>query len=105
MSGVKFFGWIETQSDITKEFMDELKLRGFGDKQIAINLSDEDATEDSIRAMRKAWDITPKVKQIDTLAAEYPAQTNYLYVTYQGSENDVVTCTFDLTFCIYQGFH
>merc|ERR1719361_1482954 len=78
-----------TQADITHDFMKELKLRGFSDKQIAKNLNDEEASEDSIRAQRKAWDITPNVKQIDTLAAEYPAQTNYLYVTYQGTEHDV----------------
>lgn len=71
--------------------MSELKLRGFGDRQIALNLNDADSTEDSVRALRKSYGITPNVKQIDTLAAEYPAQTNYLYATYQGSEHDVVT--------------
>ena len=54
-----------------------------------MNLNDENATEDSIRCLRKSMGVTPSVKQIDTLAAEYPAQTNYLYVTYQGAEHDV----------------
>jgi carbamoyl-phosphate synthase large subunit len=78
-----------TQQEMTPELMTELKLRGFGDRQIALNLNDPSANEDSIRELRKAWGITPNVKQIDTLAAEYPAQTNYLYVTYQGEEHDV----------------
>merc|ERR1719361_2726740 len=78
-----------TQADITHDFMKELKLRGFSDKQIAINLGDDEATEDSVRMLRKSYGLVPSVKQIDTLAAEYPAQTNYLYVTYQGSEHDV----------------
>ena len=48
------------------------------------------ATEDAVRAHRVTkLGITPWVKQIDTLAAEYPAQTNYLYMTYHGSEHDV----------------
>lgn len=42
-----------------------------------------------IRQFRKEHGIVPVVKQIDTLAAEYPAQTNYLYLTYSGTENDV----------------
>ena len=44
---------------------------------------------DSVRIRRKELGIVPVVKQIDTLAAEYPAQTNYLYLTYNGSENDI----------------
>ena len=43
-----------------------------------------------VRALRKCLGIVPVVKQIDTLAAEFPAQTNYLYMTYNGSENDVI---------------
>lgn len=41
-----------------------------------------------MRTARKSLGIEPSVKQIDTLAAEYPAQTNYLYMTYHGSEDD-----------------
>lgn len=43
-----------------------------------------------MRKLRRDWKILPVVKQIDTVAAEWPAQTNYLYLTYHGSENDVV---------------
>ena len=45
--------------------------------------------EMDVRKLRKDLQILPVVKQIDTLAAEFPAQTNYLYMTYNGSENDV----------------
>lgn len=62
------------------------KQTGFSDKQIALLVG---ADEESVRAKRKSLNIIPHVKQIDTLAAEYPAQTNYLYVTYNGSEDDI----------------
>ncbi|MGM9843489.1 MAG: carbamoyl-phosphate synthase (glutamine-hydrolyzing) large subunit [Muribaculaceae bacterium] len=69
------------------------KEQGFSDFQIAreIRKSDFDSNSDSfaVRTLRKENGIIPVVKQIDTLAAEYPAQTNYLYLTYNGSENDV----------------
>lgn len=69
------------------------KQMGFSDFQISKivvkepNLVESNAYE--IRRIRKANGIIPCVKQIDTLAAEYPAQTNYLYITYNGKENDV----------------
>jgi carbamoyl-phosphate synthase large subunit len=72
----------------------KLKKSGFSDFQIAKILIDEN-TEDvtgyslKIREHRKKKNIVPYVKQIDTLAAEYPANTNYLYLTYNGSEHDV----------------
>jgi len=69
-----------------KEIMLEAKQLGFSDKQIAIL---HKKTELEIRTIRKKLDILPFVKQIDTLGAEYPAQTNYLYLTYNGSENDI----------------
>ncbi|MGM9848048.1 MAG: carbamoyl-phosphate synthase (glutamine-hydrolyzing) large subunit [Muribaculaceae bacterium] len=69
------------------------KEQGFSDFQIAREVRKEklDSNRDSlvVRDLRKKNGITPVVKQIDTLAAEYPAQTNYLYLTYNGSENDV----------------
>lgn len=68
------------------------KQQGFSDLQIARALWKEHADDASlsvIRNYRKKKGILPVVKQIDTLAAEYPAQTNYLYLTYNGSENDV----------------
>src|SRR5690554_562825 len=68
------------------------KQQGFSDFQIARALFKEEATDGemlSIRELRKSVGVTPVVKQIDTLAAEYPAHTNYLYLTYNGEENDV----------------
>lgn len=71
------------------------KQQGFSDFQIARALYGDRMTTESaplsdlVRAHRKSLGITPVVKQIDTLAAEYPAQTNYLYLTYNGSSNDI----------------
>lgn len=62
------------------------KQYGFSDKQIAI-LTDK--KESYVRERRKKLGVTPSVKQIDTMAAEYPAKTNYLYLTYHGIEDDV----------------
>mgnify|MGYP002748956597 FL=1 len=70
------------------------KEQGFSDFQIARavrkeNLDVTGADNQKVRKVRKELGIIPVVKQIDTLAAEYPAQTNYLYLTYNGSTNDV----------------
>jgi carbamoyl-phosphate synthase large subunit len=62
------------------------KQQGFSDMQIALLV---ESTEGEIRAMRKKMGIIPRVKQIDTLAAEYPAQTNYLYLSYHADEDDL----------------
>jgi carbamoyl-phosphate synthase large subunit len=74
------------------EILQLAKQQGFSDFQVARAIWKEQ-TEDEypriIRAYRKKRGLLPVVKQIDTLAAEYPAQTNYLYLTYNGSENDV----------------
>jgi carbamoyl-phosphate synthase large subunit len=59
---------------------------GFADLQIAQLVG---STEMDVRSRRKSFGITPFVKRIDTLAAEYPAHTNYLYTTYNASEHDV----------------
>ena len=64
----------------------EAKRKGFSDKQISLLTG---STELRVRKRRKETGLVPAVKQIDTLAAEYPAQTNYLYVTYNGREDDV----------------
>ncbi len=64
----------------------EAKQTGFSDQQIASILNYE---EDEVRGMRKNYGLKPCVKQIDTLAAEYPAKTNYLYLTYNGTSDDV----------------
>jgi len=77
-------------SDNGVERMRALKVAGFSDLQIAsyVGKSGREG-ETEIRLMRKALRVTPVVKQIDTLAAEFPAHTNYLYMTYSGNENDV----------------
>ncbi|UCD14464.1 MAG: carbamoyl-phosphate synthase (glutamine-hydrolyzing) large subunit [Thermoplasmatales archaeon] len=64
----------------------EAKQKGFSDLQIA---SLTESTEPEVRARRKELGITPYVKQIDTLAAEYPAKTNYLYLSYNGCNDDL----------------
>ncbi|MDG6914881.1 MAG: carbamoyl-phosphate synthase (glutamine-hydrolyzing) large subunit [Nitrososphaerota archaeon] len=71
--------------DRDPEVLSEAKRLGFSDKQVA-NAVDID--EDDVRAMRERMGITPKVKAIDTLAAEWPARTNYLYVTYSASADE-----------------
>lgn len=68
------------------ELIKEAKKLGFSDRQIADILGIE---ESEIRKFRISKGITPCVKQIDTLAAEWPAQTNYLYMTYGGAEDDI----------------
>ena len=72
--------------DIPHEMLLEAKQKGFSDFQIARIIYGKDidvnSKMDLVRAYRKALGIVPVVKQIDTLAAEYPAMTNYLYLTY-----------------------
>ena len=80
---------------LDKELLREAKVYGFTDFQIAraVNLEKEIGNMHKamlvIRSLRKNYGILPVVKQIDTLAAEYPAQTNYLYVTYAGVKSDI----------------
>ena len=80
-------------NDIPLPLLQLAKEQGFSDFQIAreVRKDDLDSNADSleVRKLRKANGILPVVKQIDTLAAEYPAQTNYLYLTYNGTENDI----------------
>lgn len=70
------------------------KEQGFSDFQIAravlkSEMGNTEAANRKVRAIRKKNGILPVVKQIDTLGAEYPAKTNYLYLTYNGTENDI----------------
>ena len=74
-------------SDLDESLLWEAKKMGFADRQIA---RAKDQTPDEIRDLRKKLGVIPSVKQIDTLAAEWPAVTNYLYLTYGGNSNDVV---------------
>jgi len=62
------------------------KRLGFSDAQVAAATG---RTEEDVRALRQKWRIRPVVKRIDTLAAEYPAKTNYLYLTYNAAESDI----------------
>ena len=80
--------------DVTQDLMRLAKEQGFSDFQIArAVLKDEMGVgEDAnrmVRNLRKQYGILPVVKQIDTMGAEYPAQTNYLYLTYNGREHDI----------------
>ena len=80
--------------DLPTELLLTAKKQGFSDFQIARAVLKDSMTEPEkenlrVRALRKSLGITPVVKQIDTLAAEYPARTNYLYLTYNGSSNDI----------------
>ena len=80
---------------LDKELLRTAKVYGFTDFQIARAVGLEDEVNNMhkavllIRQLRKSYGILPVVKQIDTLAAEYPAQTNYLYVTYSGVASDI----------------
>lgn len=80
---------------LDKDLLREAKVYGFTDFQIARAVGLEEEIHNMykaglvIRNLRKNYGIMPVVKQIDTLAAEYPAQTNYLYVTYAGVTSDV----------------
>lgn len=82
---------IKIENQLRKSAFDEslileAKKTGFSDKQIArcINID-----EKQVRSLRDKFGIRPKIKQIDTLAAEWPAKTNYLYMTYNGEGDDV----------------
>lgn len=72
--------------ELTKEELLDLKQIGESDKRIGI-ITNKKGLE--IRNIRKKLKVTPSVFQIDTLAGEFPAKTNYLYLTYNGSHNDV----------------
>ncbi len=91
----KLHQWANNHKLITElpnELLKKAKVQGFSDFQIARAIGYEGDMEDGVmyvRNHRKQVGILPVVKQIDTLAAEYPAQTNYLYVTYSGVANDV----------------
>ncbi len=87
---------VETEKKLAGKILNEIdydllkhaKQNGFSDEQIGF-LTNTKQLE--VREYRKKLNITPYTKQIDTLAAEYPAQTNYLYLTYNGNEDDIKT--------------
>jgi carbamoyl-phosphate synthase large subunit len=85
---------VQTLKDLPDELLREAKRQGFSDFQIARLILKHDKTEVGkdmllVREHRIGRGILPVVKQIDTLAAEYPAVTNYLYLTYGGNEHDI----------------
>ena len=84
----------DTLESLPEPLLRQAKEQGFSDFQIAREIfkGDMENAEEAnlrVRALRKSLGVVPVVKQIDTLGAEYPAQTNYLYLTYNGRENDV----------------
>jgi carbamoyl-phosphate synthase large subunit len=87
---------VSNVNTLDRELLRSAKVYGFTDFQIAraVGLEQELGNMHKamlvIRNLRKGYGILPVVKQIDTLAAEYPAQTNYLYVTYAGTTNDIM---------------
>lgn len=76
---------IQTE-DLNPTYLKLIKKMGFSDRALA---QLKQTTEDQIRLQRQQWQIVPYVKQIDTLAGEFEAQTNYLYLTYHACEHDV----------------
>ena len=76
----------KSSNSFQKNIIREAKKLGFSDKQLANYLN---LDEDQMRHLRKTFGVQPVIKQIDTLAAEWPAQTNYLYLTYGGDYDDV----------------
>lgn len=77
---------IKKASRLDRELMRTAKRTGFSDAQIAVMRG---MNPDAVRQLRRKLKVLPVVKQIDTLAGEFPAQTNYLYMTYHGTEHDV----------------
>lgn len=84
---------LSSETELTEELLRKAKCQGFSDFQIGrLIFKDKLDIDDAmakIRRYRKFLSVMPVVKQIDTLAAEFPAKTNYLYLTYNGTENDV----------------
>ena len=85
---------LDSLEQLPEELLRKSKQQGFSDFQIAREIfkgvgGTSVELSDRVRRHRKGLGIVPVVKQIDTLAAEYPARTNYLYLTYNGSDNDV----------------
>lgn len=85
---------VNSLENLGHDLLRQAKQQGFSDFQVARGvlkerMTDAESAVTAVRALRKSLGIVPAVKQIDTLAAEYPAKTNYLYLTYNGTENDI----------------
>ena len=83
---------LRRHSDFNEDIIKEAKRIGFSDKQIGSCLGIDEL---KIRSLRHRFGIRPAIKQIDTLAAEWPAKTNYLYLTYGGQNDDILVETRD----------
>lgn len=81
-----YYGRLKKRKRLGKKILRQAKILGFADEQLAqiFKLSLQ-----KVRGLRKKWQILPFTKQIDTLAAEFPAQANYLYLTYQAEKSDL----------------
>merc|ERR1712137_337837 len=79
-------GLLTSVDQVDEDMMRSIKTLGFSDQGIATAIG---CTEMEVRHARKSMGVTPVVKQIDTLAAEFPAATNFLYMTYSGSHHDL----------------
>lgn len=88
--------------DLSDALLIESKKLGFSDKQIAQAV---ESTELAVRTHRKEINLLPAIKQIDTVAGEWPASTNYLYLTYNGKECDVATPNCDHIMVIGSGVY
>jgi len=77
---------LSSKKTLNEEIILRAKKDGFSDKQISFITGKK---EEDVRIFRKKHGILPSVKQIDTMAAEYPAHTNYLYLTYHGNKDDI----------------
>lgn len=75
-----------TKGELDRGLLKQAKKMGFSDKQVAVFLGLEEL---DVRKKRLHYQLYPYVKQIDTLGAEFPARTNYLYLTYNGEEDDI----------------
>lgn len=88
--------------DLSDSLLIESKKLGFSDKQIAHAVG---STELAVRTHRKEINLLPTIKQIDTVAGEWPASTNYLYLTYNGKECDIVTPSCDHILVVGSGVY
>lgn len=81
-----FYKKIKEKKGLTQEILKEAKLLGFSDEQLAELFK---IKFNQVRNLKRKWQILPCIKQIDTLAGEFPAKANYLYLTYQGIKSDI----------------
>lgn len=90
------------EGTLSEEIVLRAKKFGFSDKQIGQAAG---STELAVRKHRQELGIVPCIKQIDTVAGEWPASTNYLYLTYNGNENDIITPSSDYTMVVGSGVY